>query len=228
MASGGGGLIGATGDGDLGAAQPARVGAVGVAVGCSGTLHGSGTPGESSDLGSGSRAMPHLELRGQRLDDAYSPLTVPQDEILQDAARDEDDALLQTGLREAARIAREAKEHGRKRKMSPKEEPQGSERAKETAEEVVLVEDKTETTGRWALGRRRSKKESLDFHSFLDPRDLDSGNVRRPLEDESELPSYLSYRVDAYVQSCISVSDLCSRVLRRVARASHAQLDHLG
>ena len=73
------------------------------------------------------------------------------------------------------------------------------------------------------------KKESLDFHSFLDPRDLDSGNVRRPLGDESELPSYLSYRVDAYVQSCISVSDLCSRVLRRVARASHAQFgDHLG
>jgi hypothetical protein len=92
----------------------------------------------------------------------------------------------------------------------------------------VLVEDKTETTGRCALGRRRSKKESLDFHSFLDPRDLDCRNVRRPLEDESELPSYLSYRVDAYVQSCISVSDLCSRVLRRVARASHAQLDHLG
>ena len=80
MASGGGGLIGAADDGELGAAQP-------------------------------SPHMPHLELHDHELDTVHPPLTVPQDEILQDASRDEDDALLQTGLREAARIARETKEH---------------------------------------------------------------------------------------------------------------------
>ena len=38
-----------------------------------GTLHGSGFPDEepTTNLGSGSPTMPHLELRGQELDNAY-------------------------------------------------------------------------------------------------------------------------------------------------------------
>ena len=139
MASGGGALIGAAGDGLEGATQP-------------------------------SPHMPHLELHDHQLDKAHPPLTVPQDEALPDAARDEDDAMLQTGLREAARIARETKEHGRKRKMSPKEGPRSEEHAKETTEglrqELKLVEDPEETTGRCTLGRRRSKKGKTDFHSL--------------------------------------------------------------
>jgi hypothetical protein len=125
MASGGGGLIGATG-----AAQTARVGAVGGSVEYGGTLHGSGTPDEepTTNLGSGSPTMPHLELRGQELDNAYPPLPVPQDEILPDVANDEDDVVYQSGLKAAEAIRRETADHGRKHRMSPnaKEPKKGS------------------------------------------------------------------------------------------------------
>ena len=127
MASGGGGLIGATGDG----------------------------------LSDASPTMPHLELRGQALDAAYPPMQVPEDEILQDAARDEDDATFQAGLREAVEIAKEARDHGRKRKMSPSTQPSSS-TAKETEGVVKLVEEEEDlATVRSALGRRRSKREGL-------------------------------------------------------------------
>ena len=103
MASGGGGLIGATGG----------------AVEHGGTLQGSETQGLALDLCSGSPTMPHLELRGEALDSAYPPLPVPQDELLPDAARDEDDVVYQSGLRAAEAIRRETADHGRKHRMSP-------------------------------------------------------------------------------------------------------------
>ena len=70
--------------------------------------------------------MPHLESFGQALDSAYPPMTVPEAEILQDAARDDDDATFQTGLREAAAIAKESRDQGRQRKMSPITQPSSS------------------------------------------------------------------------------------------------------
>jgi hypothetical protein len=63
--------------------------------------------------------MPHLELFGQALDDAFPPMTARKDEDLQDADLDEDDATLQIGLREAVAIAAEARDQGRKRKSDP-------------------------------------------------------------------------------------------------------------
>ena len=39
--------------------------------------------------------MPHLELHGQELDNAYPSLSVPQDGLLPDAANDEDDMVYQ-------------------------------------------------------------------------------------------------------------------------------------
>ena len=89
-------------------------------------------------LSDASPTMPHLELRGRALDAAYPPMQVPEDEILLDAARDEDDATFQTGLREAVEIAKEARDHGRKRKMSPSTQPSSS-TAKETEGVVKLV-----------------------------------------------------------------------------------------
>ena len=125
MASGGGGLIGATG------AAHARVGAVGGSV-VGGTLHGSGAPDEEAQAhpGSGSPTMPHLELRGQELDNAYPPLPVPQDELLPGAAQDEDGLVHQSGLKVAATIRRETADHGRKEKMSPNAEEPEQERAR--------------------------------------------------------------------------------------------------
>ncbi len=63
--------------------------------------------------------MPHLEFFGQALDSAYPQMTAPEGEDLQDADLDEDDVTLQTGSREAVAIAAEARDQGRKRKMSP-------------------------------------------------------------------------------------------------------------
>jgi len=91
--------------------------------------------------------MPHLELRGQELDNAYPPLPVPQDEILPDVANDEDDVVYQSGLRAAEAIRRETADHGRKHRMSPnaKEEPKkGSieeQNKQENFEKVALVYD---------------------------------------------------------------------------------------
>ena len=86
-----------------------------------GTLHGSGAPDEEAQehLGSGSPTMPHLQLHGQDLDDAYPPIAVPEDEELPDLVQDKHDTVLQRGLEEAAVISREARDQGRKRKMSP-------------------------------------------------------------------------------------------------------------
>ena len=134
-----------------------------------GTLHGSGAPDEEAQehLGSGSPTMPHLQLHGQDLDDAYPPIAVPEDEELPDLVQDKHDTVLQRGLEEAAVISREARDQGRKRKMSPTAMPSGNGRPKETAkDEVNLVKNaEEETTGKEAtsrstLGRRRSGKKS--------------------------------------------------------------------
>ena len=127
MASGGGGLIGAAGNGHVGAARTS-------AVGCSGTLLGSGAPDEElKHLGSGSPAMPHLELCGKQLDYAYPPLQVPQDEILEDHDNDANDLVYQSGLRVAEAIQLETTDHGRRRRMSPN--------AEKPYEKVALVYD---------------------------------------------------------------------------------------
>jgi hypothetical protein len=101
--------------------------------------------------------MPHLALFGQALDNAYPPMTAPEDEDLQDADLDEDDATLQTGLREAVAIAADARDQGRTRKMSPITQ-HSTTTNKENENVVKLVNEQQEATIRSALGRRRSKR----------------------------------------------------------------------
>ena len=225
MASAGGGLIGATGDGLSSAAQTPRVGA----VGCSGTLHGSGSSDETSDLGSGSPAMPHLTMSGQALDDAYPPMRVPEDEILQDAVRDEDDATFQAGLREATEIARQARDHGRLRRMSPSAMPSNGS-TKETEEEdvVKLVTEQDVATVRSTLGRWRSKREAL----VPGPPELHLKDPEVNVKSETVI-------VDTVGDACLcrlslpyiylsSQSDCRSCVLHRLARVKLTRLsDHL-
>jgi hypothetical protein len=223
MASGGGGLIGAAGDGTSGAAQTARVGEIGIGAVDGGTLHGSGTPGEepTTNLGSGSPTMPHLVLHGQRLDDAYPPLAVPEDDDLQDAARDEDDATFQTGLREAVRIAEEARDQGRKRKMSPTASTTAStptttttttttggplldDTRKKTEGTVDLVADQDEgATVRWTLGRWRSSKEVLGPGGLEPPSEP-------PLKDSEghrkKQPKRSSHHVSIDCLRCVTLS----------------------
>ena len=167
-ASAGGGLIRATGDGPPSAAQPARRSAVGIgAVDYSGTLLGSGTPDEepATNLGRDPPTMLHLELRGRALENAYPPIVVPEDEDLPDLVRDKDDVTFQVGLEEPAVIAMEARDHGRKRKMSPnKMTPPGGRAAKETVNLAGLenlVKEQDLATTRSSVGRRRSEKEGL-------------------------------------------------------------------
>ena len=145
-----------------------------------GTLHGSGAPDEEAraHLGSGSPTMPHLQLYGKNLDDAYPPIGVPEDEELPDLAQDMHDLLLQRGLEEAAVISREARDHGRKRRMSPTASTSG---AKETVKDSVnLVEEKTgeEAASRSTLGRRRSERKSPP-----PAEGSQGGPVRSPWED---------------------------------------------
>jgi hypothetical protein len=235
MASGGGSLIGTTGDGPLSADAIARVGVIG-AVEYSGTLHGSGTPDEepTRNLGSGSPTMPHLVLHGQELDDAYPSLTVPEEEFLQDAARDEDDATLQAGLREATVVAREARDQGRKRRMSPTasttttttstttttttKEPKCSNTAKEKkAETVKLVAEQEEATVRSALGRRRSSKESLVLQAWKSPEK--PPKIASACEDCLRPSRLLVYQ---FTSAC----DLCTCILHRSAQAVLPGIDH--
>ena len=225
MASAGGGLIGATGDGLSSAAHPPRVGAVEY----SGTLHGSGSPDEDSTqhLGSGSPTMPHLAMSGQALDDAYPPMRVPEDEILQDAVRDEDDATFQAGLREATEIARQARDHGRLRRMSPSAMPSNGS-TKETEDVVKLVTEQDVATVRSTLGRWRSKREAL----VPGPPELHLKDPEVNVKSETVI-------VDTVGDACLcrlslpyiylsSQSDCRSCVLHRLARVKLTRLsDHL-
>ena len=111
--------------------------------------------------------------------------------------------------------------------MSPTTTPSKS--AKETDEVVKLVTEQGVATVRSTLGRRRSKREALvpgpsEPHS----KKPDLKLKRRLVEDRCELPSQISDdRIDACIQSFASVSDSCSRVLRRLARAVSYPVDHL-
>jgi hypothetical protein len=138
-------------------------------------------------------AMPHLVLFGQALDNAFPPMTAPKDEDLQDADLDEDDATLQVGLREAVAIAAEARDQGRKRKMSPITHT-STITNKETKDVVKLLEDKELATIRSALGRRRSKRKVLEHpheEVLQQPFAGFPGDQRRVLSD-AKLRSSLS------------------------------------
>ena len=178
--------------------------------------------------------MPHLVLHGQELDDAYPSLTVPEEEFLQDAARDEDDATLQAGLREATVVAREARDQGRKRRMSPTasttttttstttttttKEPKCSNTAKEKkAETVKLVAEQEEATVRSALGRRRSSKESLVLQAWKSPEK--PPKIASACEDCLRPSRLLVYQ---FTSAC----DLCTCVLHRSAQAVIPGTDH--
>jgi hypothetical protein len=250
MASEGGGLIGAAGDGTVGAAhRHARVVEVDSLV-VGGTLHGSGAPHTESEthLGSGSPTMPHLLLHGKDLDDAYPPLSVPKDEELPDLVRDEDDAVFQRGMEEARVITREARDQGRKRKMSPTAAPSGSEPTKETVkDEANFVgetnfEARTEdvATTRSPLGRRRSEKEGLrspkDSHDDTPGRHLKGSRKENPLAEniadhsDTQCNDQEVYSSEPIIVShfCCCRSDVCSCDLHRLAQALLPQRDHLG
>jgi hypothetical protein len=225
MASAGGGLIGAAGDG-IGAAQAhARVGSLVKAV-AGGTLHGSGGPDEEplAHFGSGSPTMPHLLLSGQALDNAYPPMTVPEEEELPDLAHDEQDSTLQRGMEEAKAISEAARDQGRKRKMSPTASTSTTQpsRNKGTEEEALLVEDLEATdvaTTRSTLGRWRSEKGSLvPSQESKEASRVWHGKV--PLKNTSKDSKDVSLHVNVYVQSFACVSDSCSCDLHRFARAA--------
>ena len=166
--------------------------------------------------------MPHLALRGRQLDDAYPPLAVPEEEDLPDLMQDSEDGTLQRGMEQARQISEEARDQGRKRKMSPittttanrvraqKERPE---------DEANLVEDFEATkvaTSRSALGRRRSEKGRV-----VPSQDIQDGsgiwhgkNPRKAPSDDLSMP------VDVCTQFSSSVSDSCSCVLHRVVRAA--------
>jgi len=179
--------------------------------------------------------MPHLVLQGQNLDNAYPPLAVPEEEELPDLVQDKDDAVFQRGLEEAALISREARDQGRKRKMSPNVTPSGSCAAKETVEdEMDLVNSENEARGkdvattRSPLGRRRSEKLLPSQDSSQDgpkERQLEGSRMENPAEDESEKPSYSSVPVSAL--SFASLSDVCSYDLYRLGQAVLPSIDHL-
>ena len=180
--------------------------------------------------------MPHLTLHGQRLDDAYPPLAVPEDDDLQDAARDEDDATFQTGLREAVKISEEARDQGRKRKMSPSattstttttttDGPTYDSAGKKTEGTVNLVADQDEATVRWTLGCWRSSKEVLGPELQMPP-------LEAPLEGHSHRKRNLgklkrNTHVSIECLSCVALSsDVCSHDSCRLARAVLPRIDH--
>ena len=131
--------------------------------------------------------MPHLELFGQALDDSYPPMTAPKDEDMQDADLDADDATLQTGLREAVAIAAEARDQGRKRKMSPITRS-SKEMEKETENVVKLLLEQEEATIRSTLGRRRSKRKVLVPQPQDLPQEPFAGYSKKIRKNDSDVP----------------------------------------
>jgi hypothetical protein len=183
--------------------------------------------------------MPHLELYGQALDDAFPPLAVPQDELLPDAAEDKDDVVYQSGLKVAEAIRRETADHGRKHRMSPNAttttttttyEPKDKKGSAEGQrrhdqrhnynkdfEGVALVEnealvdsDEREATLHGPpLGRRRSVWEGLGRSQILELPEAGKNPVSQNLVERSEMPLQC-----ASFQSCQS----CAYDLYRPAR----------
>jgi hypothetical protein len=241
MASGGGGLIGAAGDGTSRAAQTARVGVLDVsAVDYSGTLHGSGTLRECSALGEGSPTMPHPLLHGQQLDDAYPPLSVPEEEVLLDLARDDEDQTLQRGMEEARAISLETRDHGRKRKMSPTTTASTS---KTTATTVATTTPTSKTTATTVAttttttpSRSKETKEALEEEALL-VENLEATDVattrsslgrrrseKRSLaspQDSKENTEKMKRNSHVSIEclSCVTSSELRSCDLHRSARA---------
>jgi hypothetical protein len=185
-----------------------------------------------------SPVMPHLALFGQALDKAYPPMTVPDAEILQDLNIDEDDKTLQTGLREAVAIANEARDHGRKRRMSPTTQTSPTTN-KENENVVKLVEEHEEATIRSALGRRRSKRkvfvpqlQDLPIKPFAGSTISTSSTERLMLSDAklcscSPLQEYsLSHRV-VVCATCYSRTLVCAPCSRSLDQAKLATTDHL-
>ena len=88
------------------------------AVGCSGTLHGSGPQAQAEEAlhGSGSPAMPHLDLSPSELDRLYPPIPAPVDEQLDDMVDDADDSTLQRGMAIASSIRTAMMREGRTRR----------------------------------------------------------------------------------------------------------------
>ena len=230
MASGGGGLIGVAGDGKDAAHKSARVVVAGSSV-AGGTLHGSGAPDEDSQkhLGSGSPTMPDLDLHGKNLDDAYPPIAVPDDETLPDLVRDEQDYVFMRGMAEAEKIAREARDQGRKRNMSPAARPIKDDQSKETIEDGMhLVEERENelATSRSSPGRRRSESEGLPLRD--DSKDVlpcvrlregsrteTSDRSREDCDHDDDVEvddQYLS--LSETPSLFVSVFDSCARVLR--------------
>ena len=182
-----------------------------------------------------SPVMPHLALFGQALDNAYPPMTAPEDEDLQDADLDEDDATLQTGLREAVAIAADARDQGRKRKMSPITQPSTTTN-KENENVVKLVNEQKEATIRSALGRRRSKRkvavrelQDLPIHPFAGIANS-TGFTISTSSTEGKLLS------DAKLCSCClsleysashRVVVLCASDARVFDQAKQVRIDHL-
>jgi hypothetical protein len=173
--------------------------------------------------------MPHLALFGQALDNAYPPMTAPEDEDLQDADLDEDDATLQTGLREAVAIAADARDQGRKRKMSPITQ-HSTTTNKENENVVKLVNEQKEATIRSALGRRRSKRKVLVRQLHDLPIQPFAGLTTSTSSTEGKLLS------DAKLCSCcLSLEDsashrvvvLCASDARVFDQAKQVRIDHL-
>ena len=166
--------------------------------------------------------MPHLYLHGKNLDDAYPPIAVPDDEAMPDLVRDEYDCVLQRGMKEAERIARQARDQGRKRNMSPAAMPIKDGQAKETMEDGVNLMEETEdkvATSRSSLGRRRSESEGLPpgevskDHSCTRPRagsreDSDRGDVASSDQDTSlsDSPSSLFRCLTRARASCAALA----------------------
>jgi len=164
--------------------------------------------------------MPHLAFFGQALDRAYPPMTVPDSEILQDMNLDEDDETLQTGFREAVAIATEARDHGRKRKMSPNTQPSSEAKEENTnGEDVVkFVADQDEATVRSALGRRRSKRTVLGPQ----PQEL---QMVEPFAGYEELPGKIAVTPNVGLLSlCASSSShVCASYARCLDQAFPCQ-----
>jgi hypothetical protein len=153
-------------------------------------------------------------------------MTVPEEELLPDLARDEHDSTLQRGMEEARAISEAARDQGRTRKMSPTTtttttQPSYNKGTKDAPEEeVVLVEDLEATdvaTTRSSLGRRRSEKRSL-----VPSQDSKEGS--RVWHGKSSMENTEKMKRNSHVSieclSCVASLDVCSCDLHRSARAA--------
>ena len=112
--------------------------------------------------------------------------------------------------------------------MSPNKEPEDGNKAKETSEEVKLVQGQAETTFRWTLGRRRSKRESLAPQPLEILEDLERDKLLSKNEVGSTVVEACLSEKDILLSHIVSQSDVCSHDMCRTARAVLPRSDHLG